>query len=119
MSNNYYIHTADGNMAFDLLPRVEMSAENREFTVHLCQTFMDLKPLFESHSYSTFKELRNILLDSNYTFTIQDEYGIIVEPSEFIERMERLNRNGKPREDQLSTTIADEDGFLFCDYSFD
>ena len=38
MSLNYDIHTKDTNMAFDLMPRVEMDKENRDFLIHLCHT---------------------------------------------------------------------------------
>lgn len=123
MSLNYYIHTKDNNMAFDLMPRVEIDKENREFVIHLCQTQIsawNLKPTFECHSYSTFKELKEILLGGKYIFTIEDEYGIEISPDEFVRNMELENANGKSRirPDTQNHYTVDENGFEFIDCDF-
>ena len=122
MSLNYDIHTKDANMAFDLMPRVEIDKENREFLIHLCQTQIsswNLKPIFECHSYSTFKELKEILLNGKYNFTIKDEYGVEISPEEFIKEMEEINAKGKSRMKKDDKYIfSDEDGFEFMDCDF-
>lgn len=123
MSLNYYIHTKDANMAFDLMPRVEMDKENREFVIHLCQTQIsswNLKPTFECHSYSTFKELKEILLGEKYDFAIKDEYGTEISPDEFVKNMESGNINGNSRikPDTQNYYTVDENGFEFIDCDF-
>jgi hypothetical protein len=122
MSLNYYIHTKDTNMAFDLMPRVKMDKENREFVIHLCQTQVpawNLKPTFECHSYSSFKELKEILLNKEYDFVIRKEYGVEVSPEEFIKEMEEINAESKSRMEKNDKYIfADEDGFEFMNCEF-
>ena len=124
MSVNYYIYTRDINMVFDLMPRVELNKQKRAFEIHLCQSLPEawkIKPLFECHSYSTFEELKEILLKKEYYFAIEAEYGVRYSPEEFISMMEKENRMGKSRKDGSeydSKYLIDKDGFEFVDYDF-
>ena len=114
MSCNYYIETRDVDMVFDLGERVIPIPEKRIFECHLCQTFGTQKPLFESHSYKTFEELKKILLNKSYEFKIVDEYGVEITPENFIEYMEKDNKEGSVR---FGMPI-DEYGFQFYDKDF-
>ena len=114
MSCNYYIHTRDIDMIFDLGKRVYPIHSKRVFECHIAQTCGNLKPLFESHSYTTFKELKSILLNKKYDFEIVDEYGRTISPKDFINYMERDNTNGKTR---FEMPINNE-GYQFFDKDF-
>ena len=109
-------------MAFDLLPRVEMAEEAREFQIHLCQTVGGRKPLFEIHSYSNFKELANLLRDVKYNFIIKDEYGNKMDVEEFIKYMIECTSGCRSRvgtdDDPDHRIIVDDDGFEFMDCDF-
>lgn len=124
MSCNYYIHTKDSEMAFDFLPRVEMDEENREFIIHLCQTILSKRAIFECHGYSSFSELEERLLNKNYAFSIKDEYGKEFTPEEFITEMRDRQLKMPRREDlDLNETgpweiITDSEGFDFMDIEF-
>lgn len=114
MSCNYYIHTRDIDMVFDLGERVIPLYNERVFECHLCQTYGNEKPLFESHSYKTFKELKSILLNKKYTFEIVDEYNVVIDVKEFIKFMERDTKKGNVR----WGFPVDEDGYQFYDKDF-
>ena len=123
MSVNYYIYTRDINMVFDLMPRVEMDTQRRSFVIHICQSLPEawkIKPLFECHSYSTFEELKEILLKKDYYYSIEAEYGTRYSPKEFIEMMEKENRRGKSRKENKNDNVylIDKNGFEFVDYDF-
>lgn len=122
MSCNYYIRTRDLDMVFDLMPRVNMLKEEREFEIHLCQTACGLTPSMETHSYNTFKELKDVLLNKNYKFRIVDEYNMEYKPEEFIEMIIENNKNNTPRREIypefLNDNSVDEDEFEWCDYEF-
>ena len=120
MSTNYFIKTKDPEMAFDLMPRVEISKQDRCFMIHICQTqcsAWNLKPLLESHSYHSFKELKDILCNKKYTFDIVDEYGSKWEVEEFISFLEKENK-GKTRKTAGLNIQTDEDGYEFLDSDF-
>lgn len=122
MSVNYYIYTRDMNMVFDLIPRVEIDKYERAFRIHLCQSLPEawkIKPLFECHSYSTFQELKDILLKKDYYFVIEAEYGVRYSPEKFISMMEEENKKGRSRKKYKDDSyLIDDDGFEFVDYDF-
>lgn len=123
MSVNYYIYTRDVDMVFDLMPRVELVKQRRAFEIHLCQCLPEacgIKPLFECHSYSSFAELKEILLNKDYDFVIEAEYGVSYSPEKFIAMMEENNRRGCSRkvDNADGDYLIDKDGFEFADYEF-
>ena len=118
MSCNYFIITKDPEMAFDLMPRVNILQKERVFEIHLCQTIHNRKPLFENHSYNSFKELKEILTNEKYKFHIEDEYSNKIEVNDFIKTMEKLNAMEKTRTEHYSKIKKDPDGFEFLDSDF-
>lgn len=126
MSCNYYIHTKDVGMVMDLAPRVAIDTDNREFEVHLCQTAIGWKTLFECHNYSSFKDLVTILRDRRYEFTIKDNHGNIFDKEQFISCMKsrQENHHNRTRINSECDTgniriFADDDGYEFIDCEFD
>ena len=122
MSMNYYLETKDANLAFDLGKRVSINHIKRRFDCHLCQTFLSYKPLFEIHSYCSFKELKEILSERGYQFEIVDESGFEYSLDEFINMMEKANKTGKSRNVQLEELSrkfhVDSEGYEFLDDDF-
>ena len=118
MSCNYFIITKDPEMAFDLMPRVNILKDERVFEIHLCQTVHNLKPLFENHSYNSFKELKEILTNKKYDFHIEDEYSNKIEVDDFIKTMEKLNSMERTRTVQHPKIETDPEGFEFLDDDF-
>lgn len=119
MSCNYYINTKDSEMVFDLMPRVCILPETRTFEIHLCQTVGGYrKPLFECHSYKSFKELKEILVNKKYVFTIVDEYDREINIDDFINLMTKMNNEGKSRKDEMNEIYIDPDGFEWLDCDF-
>jgi len=119
MSTNYYLRTRDTELAFDLAPRVIMDIEKRYFEIHLCQIqdcFKNVKPLFETHSYQSFSDLRKLLI-SNKSFWIVDEYGRKISVEDFIAKMVKENNNNT-RTVSDTNVFIDKDGFEWLDCDF-
>lgn len=123
MGCNYYIHTKDADMIFDLRSRFDIDGDAREFVVHICKTNIGWKPLFECNGYHSFQELTDILCNSEYEFTIKDQYGREYGKEEFISYMRRRNETGNSQagteNDPDNIITIDDDGFEFMDCRFD
>lgn len=118
MSSNYYIKTKDSEMMFDVSKRVDIDTENRNFIIHICQSYIGFKPIFEVHRYSSFSELKEVLNNEHYTFDIVDDFGDKIEVIDFIRIMENQNKKGKYRKSFADELIVDSDGFIFLDEWF-
>lgn len=125
MSCSFYAYTKNANIAFDMMPRVSMIENTREFKVHLCRTYPKMKPLFEVHgNFWTFSELCNYLQSHKDDIIIKNEFGCEKSIDEFIAIMKSVNDN-QTLESRAATTItrghiiADSDGFEFANYGFE
>jgi hypothetical protein len=115
MSCAYYVRTKDTNMAFDLLPGVDMMKETRDYQIYLGQTSIGNPPVLRIHSYNDFKELKKILLDTNYNFSIIDEYDKEMTPDDFIQPITEKAHHYREHNISHKHLMIDDDGIVWTE----